>query len=67
MIEGNLFKSSMRLKLETTYLVKQITMNYSFVTPQAITGSERNNFNVTFIAMEQHAKLLCVVSSYFAL
>ena len=45
-------------KLKTTNSVKHIAMNSSFVTPQAIAGSERNQFKLSmFIAMEQDATL----------
>ena len=49
----------MRIKLKRTNLEKHIAMNSSFVTPQAIAGSERNQFKLSmFIAMEQSATLL---------
>ena len=54
-------------KNKTVNSVKHIMMNSSLVTPQAIAGSERNHFNIMFIAMNCSDLLLCVVSSYFAL
>ena len=50
-----------------TNSVKHIAMSSSFMTPQAIAGSESNNFMLKFIATGKSAKLLCVVSNNFEL
>ena len=55
------------LQNKTTNLVKQIAMNHSSVMPQAIAGSERNTFNVIFIAIDQSDLPRCVFLSYFSL
>ena len=55
------------MKPKTANSVKHISMNSSFVLPQAIAGSEKDHFNLMFIAVNWGDLLLCVVSSYFAL